>query len=329
MTPQITAVIVNFNSGTELRHALQSLVDEGSAEWEAIVVDNASGDGSESIVADFPRAHLIRNRVNRGFGAGVNQGLAVARAPFVLIMNPDCRLLAGALEAMRCELEAQESCAIVGPRILDPDGGVQGSARGDPDMFTGLFGRTSMLRRALPDLAVSRRNVFGGAGAGGPSIVVDWVSGACMLARRDALASVGGFDERYFLYWEDADLCRRLRARGFHARYAPAATAIHRVGQSSRTARAGSIRAFHDSAYLYYATHVARSPLNPKRMLAKAILALRCRWRLRAALLEDAASQEARSHGAVSHEDHEDGNPFDGPPTAAARSEDARNASRP
>lgn len=299
MTPQITAVIVNYNSGAELRHALQSLADEASAHWAAIVVDNASRDGSESVVADFaPRATLIRNRVNRGFGAAVNQGLAAARGGLVLIMNPDCRLLAGALVPMRRELEAHESCAIVGPRILDPGGAVQGSARGDPDMFTGLFGRTSRLRRALPGLAVSRRNVVGGAGDGVPSVVVDWVSGACMLARRDALASVGGFDERYFLYWEDADLCRRLRARGYHVRYAPAATAVHRVGQSSQTARAASIRAFHESAYLYYATHVARGALNPKRALAKAILALRCRWKLRAALQQDAASQEARSHGA-------------------------------
>jgi GT2 family glycosyltransferase len=291
MTPPITAVIVNFNSGHELRHALQSLADQGRADWEAIVVDNASSDGSESVVGDFaPHARLIRNRENRGFGAGVNQGLAAARAPLVLIMNPDCRLLAGALETMRRELEAHQSCGIVGPRILDPDGGVQGSARGDPDMWTGLFGRTSRLRRALPDLAVSKRNVMGGAEDRGSSVVVDWVSGACLLAQREVLASVGGFDERYFLYWEDADLCRRLRARGYDVRYVPAATAVHRVGQSSQTARAASIRAFHDSAYLYYATHVARGALNPKRALARVILALRCRWKLRAARQEDAAS---------------------------------------
>ena len=283
MTTRITAVIVNYNSDTELRHALQSLADEGSADWEAVVVDNASRDGSESVVSEFaPKVRLIRNPDNRGFGAGINQGLAVARYPLALIMNPDCRLLTGALEKMRRELEAHPSCALVGPRILDPDGAVQGSARGDPDMFTGLFGRASRLRRALPALAVSRRNVVGVSAVDGPSVVVDWVSGACMLARRDALASVGGFDERYFLYWEDADLCRRLRARGFHVRYAPAAAVMHRVGQSSQTARAVSIRAFHHSAYLYYATHVATGALNPKRILAKVILALRCRWKLRA-----------------------------------------------
>jgi N-acetylglucosaminyl-diphospho-decaprenol L-rhamnosyltransferase len=106
------------------------------------------------------------------------------------------------------------------------------------------------------------------------------LSGACMVAGTDALRAVGGFDEGYFLYWEDADLCRRLRNAGSHIRYAPAATAVHRVGHSSRTAQATSIRAFHVSAYRYYATHVAPRP-GVKRLLARALLAGRRWWLLR------------------------------------------------
>jgi GT2 family glycosyltransferase len=102
-----------------------------------------------------------------------------------------------------------------------------------------------------------------------------------MFVRRAAFDEVGGFDPRYFLYWEDADLCRRLRARGYDVRYVPAATAVHRVGHSSRTARAASIRAFHESAYLYYTTHVAPGTLNPKRVLARMLLSARCWWQLR------------------------------------------------
>ncbi len=104
-----------------------------------------------------------------------------------------------------------------------------------------------------------------------------------MLVRRAAFDEVGGFDARYFLYWEDADLCRRLRARGYEIRYVPAATAVHQVGHSSRTARAASIKAFHESAYLYYATHVAPGAWNPKRAIARVLLAARCWWRLRSA----------------------------------------------
>jgi GT2 family glycosyltransferase len=149
-------------------------------------------------------------------------------------------------------------------------------------MFTGFFGRSTALRRLLPWLPAARRNVLDvTVPAGAPSLAVDWVSGACVLARREALLAEHGFDERYFLYWEDADLCRRLRTRGYEVRYVPGATAVHRVGLSSRTARAPSVRAFHDSAYLYYATHVAPGALNPKRLMARALLSLRCWWLLR------------------------------------------------
>ena len=282
--PEVTALLVNFNAGEELRHALQSMADEmGDRPWEGVVVDNASTDGSAEIALDFaPAVTLVRNAGNVGFGRGINQGLTRAHAPFVLIMNPDCRLEPGAVERLMGELARQPSCAIVGPRILDPDGTEQGSARGDPDMLTGVFGRSAALRRLFPALAVSERNVVPSTSVPtGGSLTVDWVSGACMLARVSALAAVGGFDERYFLYWEDADLCRRLRAAGHDVRYLPSATAVHRVGQSSRTARASSIRAFHKSAYLYYATHVAPGALNLKRPLARALLAARCWWRLR------------------------------------------------
>lgn len=286
MTPDVVALLVNYNAGDELRTALGS-VREAAAEagwtWEAVVVDNASRDGSGALVHAFaPHATLIQNTENVGFGRGVNQGLAASSAPLVLIMNPDCHLAAGALLALRAVLEREPGCAIVGPRILNPDGSVQGSARGDPDMLTGLFGRSSLLQRLLPASAVSRRNVVteDAIRRGEPSVVVDWLSGACMLARRTALEAVDGFDPRFFLYWEDADLCRRLRSRGYHVQYVPGATAIHRVGHSSRTVRGVAIRAFHESAYRYYTTHVAPAAFDLRRPLARAMLAARCRWLL-------------------------------------------------
>ena len=278
--PEIAAILVNYNAGGELARALRSIADEMvGRSWEAFVVDNASSDGSVASVADFaPMVQLVQNTANVGFSRGVNQGVAASTAPLVLIMNPDCRLVAGAVATLRSVLDARPDCAIVGPRILNPDGSVQGSARGDPDMLTGLFGRTALLGRLVPFLPVAKRNVVAEEAirSGEQSVVVDWLSGACMLARRTALEQVGGFDERFFLYWEDADLCRRLRSHGHHVRYVPSATAIHRVGQSSRTARTFAIRAFHRSAYLYYATHVAPAPLNPKRALARALLNTRC-----------------------------------------------------
>ena len=284
MTPDVSAVLVNYNAGRELRRALQSIADElAERPWEAVVVDNASSDGSTAIVAEFaPRTRLLHNTENVGFARGVNQGIEASTSPTLLIMNPDCELVPGAVDALAAVLRDNPSCAVAGPRILNPDGSVQGSARGDPDMVTGFFGRTTLLRRLLPGLAVSRRNVIaaGGISDSGDSVVVDWVSGACMLARRDSLREIGGFDDRYFLYWEDADVCRRLRSRGYHIRYAPQATAVHQVGRSSGTAREASIRAFHESAYLYYATHVASGTYDPKRPLARLLLETRCRLQL-------------------------------------------------
>jgi len=283
--PEVTAILVNYNAGGELALALQSIrADCADIAWEAVVVDNASTDGSAAVVETIPQAALVRNVANVGFSRAVNQAVALAKSPLLLLINPDCRVIPGAVSTLRAVLDVEPSCAVVGPRILDPDGAVQGSARGDPDMLTGLFGRTGVLRVVLPFLPVARRNVVAedAVRTGASSIVVDWLSGACMLVRRDAFLAAGGFDERFFLYWEDADLCRRLRNRGFHVRYVPGATAVHKVGQSSQTARRSSIRAFHASAYLYYATHVAPGALNPRRLLARALLGVRCWWRLRA-----------------------------------------------
>ena len=278
----VSVVIVNYNAGIELARALESIaVDFGARPWEAVIVDNASSDDSSAAVTRFaPHARVLRNEQNLGFARGVNQGLAATSAPVVLIINPDCCLVAGAFASLLHELDRSPTHAIVGPRILNPDGSAQGSARGDPDMLTGLFGRTTIARRLLPNLAASRRNVVvDPGGSNTPSLAVDWLSGACMLARRDVLLQAKGFDERYFLYWEDADLCRRVRTLGYQVRYVPVATAIHRVGHSSRDGRAAAVRAFHESAYLYYAIHVAPNAL-PKRLLARLLLALRCRVQL-------------------------------------------------
>jgi len=281
----VAALIVDYNAGGELRRALESVAAELHARaWEGVVVDNASDDHSGPAAEAFaPTVRLLRNAANVGFGRAINQAAAASTAPLLLIMNPDCRLEAGAVAALEEVLTRHPTCAVVGPRILNPDGSVQGSARGDPNMLTGLFGRASLLRRLAPWMPAARRNVRDAdlSATSTGSEVVDWVSGACVLVRRAAFEQVGGFDERYFLYWEDADLCRRLRARGHHVRYAPGATAVHRVGHSSRTVRPFAIRAFHRSAYLYYATHVARSALHPGRLIARVLLSIRCWWLLR------------------------------------------------
>ncbi len=288
-----TIIIVNFNSGECLTRCLESIEVHAPAA-NVIVIDNASTDestGSPALRRDGVSLHV--NPRNVGFARGVNQGLAATSRDLVMLLNPDCYLLPGAAERLEEELRSYPECAIAGPRILNDDGSVQGSARGDPTLFTGLFGRTTLLTRLFPNSRLARRNVRTDTErvANGESYAVDWVSGACMMARREALTAVGGFDERYFLYWEDADLCRRLRNKGHSTRYVPSCTVVHSAGVSSRGARTLAITAFHQSAYTYYATHVARTVIG--RGLAWTLLQLRCRLKLLGGKDESSAPDSA------------------------------------
>ncbi|MCX6546026.1 MAG: glycosyltransferase family 2 protein [Acidobacteria bacterium] len=287
MTPALSVIIVNFNAGDHLERCLSSLAEHlPGMEWEGLVIDNASTDQSDRAVARFgPRVALVRNTENIGFGRAVNQGMAATRAPVVLLLNPDARLLKGAVEGLQDVLRSHSDCAVVGPTVVDEDGGIQGSARGDPNMLTGLFGRSTLLTRLFPGAAVTRRNVVNARESrrSEDSVEVNWVSGACMLVGRTAFEQVGGFDPQYFLYWEDADFCRRLRAVGYRTRYRPDARVVHTVGRSSRTAQRLAIRAFHQSAYLYYSTHVARSAWHPARWIAFLLLRARGWWKTRTA----------------------------------------------
>lgn len=278
----MSAVVVNWNGGAHLQGALDALFAHmPGRDWDVTVVDNASSDGSDRCAESRgPRCRLLRNTCNRGFGTAVNQAVATTAAPYVLIVNPDCRIQPESVATLVGALRSDGGCGLAGPAVLGDDGVVQGSARGDPDMLTGLFGRSSIWRRLLPAFPAGRRNVrdaeLAGAGRGGAR--VDWVSGACMLARRCAFDAVGGFDERYFLYWEDADLCRRLRGAGWSVRYVPAARVRHAGGVSTRSAATAAVRAFHESAFLYYATHVAPGRRRARRWLAWALLRVRCHW---------------------------------------------------
>ena len=275
-------IIVSFNSGACLARSLASIAAHAPGA-RVVVIDNRSTDGStRHPTLQDPRVELHVNQHNVGFARGVNQGLATVSTEYVLILNPDCYLRSGVVETLEDELARHPECTIAGPQILNDDGSVQGSARGDPTIFTGLFGRSTLLTRLFPRSRLARQNVRTDADqvTRGESFAVDWVSGACFMARRETLAAVGGFDERYFLYWEDADLCRRLRNAGHTMRYVPSATVVHSGGVSSRGARTLATQAFHESAYTYYATHVARSPIA--RAVARVLLTLRCRWKLMA-----------------------------------------------
>jgi GT2 family glycosyltransferase len=273
-------VIVNYNSDRYLCQCLASSARHAPGA-QVIVVDNASADASTRCPGIASgEVQLLKNRTNVGFSRAANQGIVAATRPLVVILNPDCVIGPDGLDVLAEELSLHPECGVAGPQIRNDDGSVQGSARGDPTLFTGFFGRSSLLTRLFPRSRFARRNVRTDAdrARNGQSYRVDWVSGACMMTRRETIAAVGGFDEAYFLYWEDADLCRRVRTFGSTIRYVPAAVVVHSGAGSSRRAPALAVRAFHDSAYRYYATHVGRGPIV--RAAAWILLRLRCRLKL-------------------------------------------------
>ena len=293
MTPDITAIIVNYNSGSHLAECLTSL-DAGLAglNCEVVVVDNASTDDSEAVAekressdSGKRRVRLVRLPTNTGFAAAANLGARTSAADLLLFINPDCLVAAGFLDPLLHDLDTHPRCAAIAPCVLNEDGSPQGNARGDPTMMTGLFGRSTLLSRLFPSARLARRNVLIPATLqeSQSAATVDWVSGSCVLVRREAFNEIGGFDERYFLYWEDADLCRRLRNDGWSIRFRPDARVVHVGARSSRTVKPLAIRAFHRSAYLYYATHVAQSPWSARRWLAAGLLLARCGIKLLAA----------------------------------------------
>jgi hypothetical protein len=294
----VRVIVVNYNSAELARRCLESVARElADVEWEGVVVDNASPDGGLATLQGIPRVRVVANQRNVGFGAAVNQATRPRSeirgsrsdaekadgAELLWILNPDCDVVPGAFTALVETLDAHPDCAIAAPRLLNADGSVQASARGEPNAWTGLFGRHSLLTKFFPSSAAARRNLPAQdlVDAGVESAEVDWVMAAVMLVRRDAFAQVKGFDEGYFLYWEDADLCRRLRDRGWRTRYVPRAIVRHPGGASAATDAAFAAREFHRSAYRYFATHVVASPWHPARWFAKIALALRARWRAR------------------------------------------------
>jgi len=249
----VTIVIVGFRAYEELELCLASLAEHEPGA-RVIVVDHAANEAAgRRIAATFPRIAYIARHENLGFSAGVNRAAREAPGSHLLLLNPDCEIARPIVAPLVPVLEAHPEAGIVGGLVRDPLGGVQASARRFPDFTTALAGRTSWLSRVAPGNPLSRRNLTTAPSAG--IARVDWVSGAFMLIRREAFDEIGGFDEGFFLYWEDADFCRRAADAGWQTLYAPVEEVVHYTARASRHAPVRSLWAFHRSALRYYWKH--------------------------------------------------------------------------
>lgn len=230
---QISVIIVNWNVKDLLADCLRSvLASDIQPAPEIIVVDCASADSSAAMVrADFPQVKLIASDQNLGYAKGNNVGVAAATGDFLFLLNPDTRLAPDALALLRNHLMANPAAGVVAPQLLWPAGQTQSSRRKFPTPAT-LFWESTLLEQWFPANPIVRRYKMADFPADQPA-PVDWAVGAALFIRREVWQAVGGFDESFFMYFEETDWFRRCAQAGWRAGYLPAARVIHYEGQSS------------------------------------------------------------------------------------------------
>lgn len=261
--PRVDVVVVAYNSGAQLRGCVAPLA--GAEGIRVVVVDNASPDRGHETVRDLP-VTIVESGRNGGFSFGCNVGWRAGGAPAVLFLNPDARIAPEAVLALADLLERDPALGAVGPLIRDDDGSLDPSQRRFPSVRT-AWARALFLHRLLPDAPwtdeIERRPV-----AYARPARPDWISGACLMTRRALLERLDGFDERFFLYSDDTDLCRRIRDLGYAVGFDPSVTCGHEGGASAP--RAGLFAVLAESRMLYARRHAGRAA----RALERAALAV-------------------------------------------------------
>jgi N-acetylglucosaminyl-diphospho-decaprenol L-rhamnosyltransferase len=284
-------VVVNYENGPLLVQCVESVLgDDSAGPVELVVVDNGSSDGSvDALQRAFPDVHVVRAPGNVGYSRAANLGIAATRAPVVAVLNADTRLDRGTAAALLHRLDTQPRVGACGPRVKNLDGTDYPSARRMPSVplavmhgLLGLWWPTNPFTRRYRQLDVDPAQPR----------VVDWVSGAALWLRRDALDAIGGWDERYFMYLEDVDLCLRLRNRGWDIAYEPAGVVWHVQGASTSRVPYRMLLEHHRSAWRFAKTRLT----GPRVVLlpfAGMYLAARCAL----AMLSHAWPSRRRNHG--------------------------------
>ncbi|RKX24296.1 MAG: hypothetical protein DRP45_08535 [Candidatus Zixiibacteriota bacterium] len=244
--------VISHNSLADLKVCLTRLHEVMPAELSVrvTVVDNTGADGSTEYVREaWPSVHVITNAEPKGFSANINQAMVGSNARYALVMNPDVILLPGAIEAMVEYLDAHPDAGACGPKTLYPDGSLQATCRRFPDWRTVFWRWLKLDRVAQPGFY--RRFLMLDCDRS-EAQAVDWVMGSCIMMRYDAFAKVGGFDEGFFLYYEDIDFCRRLWQMGFSVHYVPDAVVIHTYQRRSGRTLLNTLAVVHLASILHY-----------------------------------------------------------------------------
>jgi GT2 family glycosyltransferase len=253
----VSAVIVSYNVRSLLLDCLRAFYASSDIPVEAVVVDNASSDGSaDAVSSTFPEAKVIRQAVNVGFGKANNAGLQQAEGRFVLLLNPDVTVLPGCVGKLADFLLVRPDAGAVGPRLERPDGSLDLAARRGFPTPSAAFYRLVGLSRLFP--ASPRFNRYNlGHLPDGELHEVDSGTAACLLVRRAAVDRVGFFDPDYFMYGEDIDLCYRLKRGGWKVFYLPDARAVHLKGASTKQSTRRMLWEFHRAMWTFHHKHYA------------------------------------------------------------------------
>lgn len=263
----LSVVIVNYNTVKFLRGCLRKLQPElaGRAS-EVFVVDNGSGDGSAAMVRhEFPAVTLLETGENLGFARANNRALRLARGRHVLLLNPDTEVTPGSVAGLEAALDTLPDAVGVGPKIVRPDGRLDLACRRSFPSPGVALARLLGFSRVFPrNRRLARYNrTYEDPDQPGE---IDAGTAAAMAFQRDALEALGFFDEDFFMYGEDLDLCYRLRARGGRIYYVPSAVVLHYKGEASRQQPRAMLREFHRAMWLFYRKHYAsgwRAALAP------------------------------------------------------------------
>ena len=274
----LRVVIVTYSPGEHLGSFLKSLEVATSAPYEVVLADNGSTDGAPEKAAAAEGTHrvtLVRTGGNLGYGAAANIGARGATQDWLLVANPDVIWDTGALDELLAAAKRWPRAAALGPGIRTPDNELYPSARGFPSLGRGIaHALLGWIWPSNPWTASYRRE----RGAAEERAIDGWLSGSCLLLRRDVFEAIGGFDTTYFMYFEDTDLCERLLHAGWQNVYVPSARVTHEGGHATETSAGRSpvmLRAHHRSAYRYLSRKYSGPKWAPVRLLLAAGLLAR------------------------------------------------------